>query len=116
MGAVLISQVVPHLITTVLGTSCWWPLICIQALFMIGWELLLCYVYYSSSVYGYIGCLAAAFGVVPLAYPCAPPLSASAALAADTAFQVASFTKIIQTTISIICLTVVDLLLSKELA
>merc|ERR1719171_911744 len=47
LQAVLISQVVPHLVTTVLGNSCWYPLICIQALFMLGWELLLCYIYYS---------------------------------------------------------------------
>merc|ERR1719409_1050378 len=116
LQAVLISQVVPHLVTTVLGTSCWWPRIAVQAIAMILWELLTCYVYYSSTTYGYIGCLTAAFGIVPLSYPCAPPMSASAALAADTAFQVASFTKIIQTTIAIVILTGVDLLLAKERA
>merc|ERR1712118_582424 len=116
LQAVLISQVVPHLICSVLGTACWYPVIIVQALFMIGWELLTCYIYYSSTQYGYIGCLTAAFGIVPLAYPCAPPVSAKAALAADTAFQVASFTKIIQTTIAIVILTGVDLLLAKERA
>jgi len=116
LQAVLISQVVPHLIYSVLGTACWYPVIIVQALFMIGWELLTCYIYYSSTQYGYIGCLTAAFGIVPLAYPCAPPVSAQAALAADTAFQVASFTKIIQTTIAIVILTSVDLLLAKERA
>merc|ERR1719217_17833 len=116
LQAVLISQVVPHLICSVLGTSCSYPRICVQALFMIGWELLTCYIYYSSTQYGYIGCLTAAFGIVPLSYPCAPAVSPQAALAADTAFQVASFTKIIQTTIAIVVLTCVDLLLAKELA
>jgi len=116
LQAVLISQVVPHLICSVLGTSCSYPRICVQALFMIGWELLTCYIYYSSTQYGYIGCLTAAFGIVPLTYPCAPAMSASAALATDTAFQVASFTKIIQTTIAIIILTSVDLVLAKERA
>merc|ERR1711988_366483 len=65
---------------------------------------------------GYIGCLTAAFGIVPLTYPCAAPMSASAALAADTAFQVASFTKIIQTTVAIIILTLVDLCLATDRA
>merc|ERR1712224_943244 len=46
----------------------------------------------------------------------APPVSTKAAIAADTAFQVASFTKIIQTTIAIVILTGVDLLLAKERA
>jgi hypothetical protein len=116
LQAVLISQVVPHLVTNILGTSCWWPRIFIQALAMIGWEMITCYVYYSSTAYGYIGCLTAAFGVPSLAYPCAAPVSASAALAADTAFQVASFTKIIQTTIAIIILTLVDLCLATDRA
>merc|ERR1719160_2180804 len=43
-------------------------------------------------------------------------MAASAALAADTAFSVASFTKIIQSTIAIIILTLVDLVLAKEKA
>merc|ERR1719163_70570 len=102
--------------TSLLGTACWYPVIAIQFVMIVLWELLTCYVYYSSTQYGYIGCLTAAFGIVPLAYPCAPPVSTSAALAADTAFQVASFTKIIQTTIAISVLTGVDLLLAKERA
>merc|ERR1719313_1735405 len=52
LQAVLISQVVPHLIVSVIGTSCWYPRIIIQALAMIGWEVLTCYIYYSSTQYG----------------------------------------------------------------
>merc|ERR1719408_512751 len=98
-GSLLLNKFSGAAIVKNLGRACWYPVIIVQALFMIGWELLTCYIYYSSTQYGYIGCLTAAFGIVPLAYPCAPAMSASAALAADTAFQVASFTKIIQTTI-----------------
>merc|ERR1719408_1193487 len=115
-GSLLLNKFSGAAIVKNLGRACWYPVIIVQALFMIGWELLTCYIYYSSTQYGYIGCLTAAFGIVPLAYPCAPPLSASAALAADTAFQVASFTKIIQTTIAIVILTAVDLVLAKERA
>lgn len=116
LQAVLISQVVPHLIVAVLGTSCNWVRIGVQALAMIGWELITCYVYYTSTTYGYIGCLTAAFGIPTIAYPCAAPLTGAAALAADTAFQVASFTKLVQTTMAIIILTSVDLVLATDRA
>jgi hypothetical protein len=116
LQAVLISQVVPHLITTVLGTSCWIPRIIVQGLVMIGWEIVTCYVYYSSATYGYIGCLIAAFGVPTLAYPCSAPLTGSAAILADQTFQVAAFTKLVQTTIAIIVLTCVDLCLATDRA
>jgi hypothetical protein len=116
LQATIISQVVPHLITKILGTSCYLPRICFQGAIIVGWEMLTCYIYYSSSAFGYIGCLIAAFGVPTLTYPCAATASASAALAADNVFQVASFTKIVNSTIAIIVLTLVDLALAQDRA
>lgn len=116
LQAVLIAQVVPHLVVRGLGTSCKWGRIGLQVLAIIGWELITCYVYYTSSTYGYIGCLTAAFGVPVLSYPCATPLVGSAATTADNLYQVASFTKLMQTTIAIIILTLVDLALASDRA
>lgn len=111
LQSVVLSAVVPHLITRIEGPSCDPAIACLKAFSVFAWETLMCYIYYSSATYGYIGCLCAAFALGTLIYPCQHETGAQAEVA-DVAFSFAQYTKILQTTIAVILMMIVDSILS----
>merc|ERR1719401_326000 len=76
------------------------------------WEWLMNYIYYSSPGYGYVGCLLGAFGLGTLVYPCQKHASASDQATAEDTYDLAQYTKILQTTIAVIIMLIVDMALS----
>jgi hypothetical protein len=115
LQAVCIGNITPHIIVRLFGTSCYNPRIVASVLAMAFWEIVTCYVYYSSPTYGYIGCLTAAFALSQLIYPCSD-LAGSAADAAEATFEQAVFAKLTQTTIAVLIMTFVDTILSRDRA
>lgn len=111
LQGVVLSAVVPHLIANIQGSSCDPAIVCLKLFSVFAWELLTNYIYMSSTSYGYIGCLCAAFALGTLIYPCQHETGAQA-LAAETAYDFAQYTKILQTTISVIIMMVIDSILS----
>lgn len=80
------------------------------------WETLTCYIYYSSPVYGYIGMLAAAFAMTNVVVPCSDYDDPAVQAAAEAAFAHTAFSKITETTVAVVMMTVVDLALAPERA
>jgi len=115
LQAVCIGNIAPHIIVHTFGTACYAPRIVASIIAMSVWEIVTCYVYYSSPTYGYIGCLTAAFALGQLIYPCSD-LSGSAADAAEATFEQAVFAKLTQTTMAVLIMTFVDTLLSRDRA
>lgn len=115
LQAVCIGNIAPHIIVRIFGTACYAPRIVGSVLAMALWEIVTCYVFYSSPTYGYIGCLTAAFALGQLIYPCSD-LTGSAADAAETAFETAVFAKLTQTTMAVLIMTCVDTVLSRDRA
>jgi hypothetical protein len=73
-------------------------------------EVLACYIFYDSPTFGYIGCLVAAFAVGVLAYPC------GASGTSEDAFDIAQFSKMTNTILGVIIMTLVDMVLASERA
>merc|ERR1719329_394752 len=71
----------------------------------------MCYIYYSSATYGYIGCLTAAFALGTLVYPCQHETGKEAD-AAEVAYAFGQYTKILQTTIAVLLMMICDSILS----
>jgi hypothetical protein len=115
LQAVCIGNIAPHIIVRIFGTACYGPRIVASVLAMAFWEVVTCYVYYSSPSYGYIGCLTAAFALSQLIYPCSD-LTGSAADAAEATFEQAVFAKLTQTTMAVLLMTCVDTVLSRDRA
>jgi len=113
MQAVTLGLVLPFIIVQAMGTSCGHARVALQYVMIFAWEMLTAYVYYASPSYGYIGCLLAATGVGTLIYPCSDVAPTPADLDIT---QMAGFTKICNTTIAVICMTVVDLWLASATA
>eukprot|EP00928_Gymnodinium_smaydae_P072978 TRINITY_DN56254_c0_g1_i1.p1 TRINITY_DN56254_c0_g1~~TRINITY_DN56254_c0_g1_i1.p1 ORF type:complete len:882 (+),score=135.34 TRINITY_DN56254_c0_g1_i1:109-2754(+) len=108
LQAVVIGAIVPHIIMQIIGHSCDGFFIGLQILCLFLFEFLTCYIYYSSKVYGYIGCLTAAFGLSILMTSCTVPV--------DVTYNSTAYTKITNTTIAVIAMTLVDMILSPERA
>eukprot|EP00746_Dinoflagellata_sp_MGD_P093361 gnl/MRDRNA2_/MRDRNA2_36933_c0_seq1.p1 gnl/MRDRNA2_/MRDRNA2_36933_c0~~gnl/MRDRNA2_/MRDRNA2_36933_c0_seq1.p1 ORF type:complete len:889 (-),score=159.65 gnl/MRDRNA2_/MRDRNA2_36933_c0_seq1:170-2836(-) len=115
LQAVCIGNIAPHIIVHTFGTACYAPRIVASIIAMAFWEVVTCYVYYSSPTYGYIGCLTAAFALSQLIYPCSD-LTGSAADAAEATFEQAVFAKLTQTTMAVLIMTFVDTVLSRDRA
>lgn len=116
LQAVTLAAILPHLIASSMGQSCSPLRIVTQCAAIVFYEVLTCYIYYSSATYGYVGCLIAALGVSNLIYPCTEHMSLEQMTAAETTFGVASFKKIVDTTLAVIVMTVVDLCLASSTA
>jgi len=111
LQAVVLAAIVPHVIARLQGTSCDPAIASLKAFSIFAFEVLTCYIYYSSATYGYIGCLTAAFALSTLIYPCTLESSAEAA-ASELTYSFAQYTKILQTTIACIVMMTVDSILS----
>jgi len=122
LQAVCVGSILPHIITRILGQSCGMSKIIPQGFAIMGWELLTNYVYYSSSTWGYVGCLTGAFGSTVLVFPCVgnktetAAEAAAEAAAAETGFQAASFEKMTETAIAAVVMTLVDMALMSQRA
>jgi len=116
LQAVTLAAILPHLIASAMGQSCSPVRIVVQCAAIVLYEVITCYIYYSSATYGYVGCLIAALGVSNLIYPCHENMSVKQMRDAETDFGVASFKKIVDTTLAVIVMTVVDLLLASSTA
>jgi hypothetical protein len=111
LQAVVLSAVIPFLIKKFVKESCDPFMVCIKGFAIFAWELLTCYIYYSSASLGYIGCLLAAFASATLVYPCVNRESAALADAATEAFETAQYQKIWQTTVAVLIMLLVDRIL-----
>lgn len=117
LQAVTLAAILPHLIASMMGQSCSPGRIAVQCAAIVLYEVITCYIYYSSATYGYVGCLIAALGVSNLVYPCNEGHMSPEQMAdAETQFGVASFKKIVDTTLAVIVMTVVDLCLASSTA
>jgi hypothetical protein len=116
LQAVTLAAILPHLIASMMGQSCSPPRILMQCVAIVLYEVITCYIYYSSATYGYVGCLIAALGVSNLIYPCKEHTSLEEMQEMETTFGVASFKKIVDTTLAVIVMTVVDLAMASSTA
>jgi len=116
LQGVVVGNIVPHLFLRVIGSSCHPFRISLQGAFIVFWETLTCYIYYSSPVYGYIGMLAAAFAMTNVVVPCSDYDDPAVQAAAEAAFAHTAFSKITETTVAVVMMTVVDLALAPERA
>jgi hypothetical protein len=117
--AVVIGALVPHILTQLLGATCggfpyYRSMAKIVVFFL--YEVLACYIYYSSKQFGYIGCLVAAFSCGVLCYPCAAPVDAKTTAENENTAEIAAFAKMSATILGVIIMTVVDLCLASERA
>jgi len=112
LQAVVLSAVVPHLIMRIQTYSCDPAVTCLKAFSIFVWETLTMYIYYGSASYGYIGLSCGAFALGTLVYPCQLPETGAQAAAEETAYSFLQYTKILQTTISVIIMMSVDSILS----
>jgi hypothetical protein len=112
--AVVIGALVPHIITQVIGSHAIWYVTVGKVCAYYAFEALACYIYYSSANFGYVGCLVAAFACSVLVYP---SLSLSQGDSGDSdAYKRSIFTKMTNTILGVLIMTVVDLCLSSEKA
>jgi len=116
LQGVVVGNIVPHLFLRIIGSSCNPIRISVQGAFIVLWETLTCYIYYSSPVYGYIGMLAAAFAMSNVVVPCSDYDDPVAAAAAEAAFSNTAVSKITETTIAVVVMTIVDMAMAPESA
>lgn len=116
LQAVCIGSILPHIITRVLGQSCGLYKLVFQGVSIVLWETLTNYVYYSSPTWGYVGCLAGAFGSTVLVFPCVQHETLAEATAAEHTFQAAAFEKMTETAIAAVVMTLVDMMLMSQRA
>jgi len=110
--AVVIGAVVPHILYMLMGTACSPHLIVVRMVVLFLFETVCIYIAGASSSFGYIGCLAGAFALTSLIYPC----GATPTAADEQTYGVASFVRMTQTTIGVLIMTVIDMALSSARA
>lgn len=108
---VVIGHTVPHAMKRVLGMSCEFDRVGMTGASLFMWQALTSYVYFHSPSFGYVGCLAAAFGPIYLIYACGDEDAAEQA-----AFEASEIQKIRETIFAVTITTVVDNALMCERA
>lgn len=116
LQSVVVGTIMPHLVSNLLGLSCYGPRIALQALVIFAWEHLCIYIYFSSPAFGGLACLTAAFSLSNIIYPCVPHAKQSVMDAQAAAFETAMMTKIVDTTLGILIMTAVDMCLAPKRA
>jgi len=109
---VVIGNIVPHILQQMMGQSCNPVRISLQGLALFSWVFMTFTIYMTSPEYGYITCLAAAFGGMGLTYPCDDNETSSG----EIPFAINAYKTIVQTTIGAIILLIVDMFLSPARA
>lgn len=115
LQGVVLGNILPHILMQMTGSDCWAPRIIVQGALLVAYMLLTNYIYYASATMGFIGGLAAAFGGPILVFTCSNQ-DAAAVAAAEQAFQIGSYKKILQCTTCCLVLVIVDLFLASERA
>jgi hypothetical protein len=109
MQAVTLAAILPRIFVNALGPDCTWNHILFQVVGVFCYEGFSCYMYFSSSANSYFGLLLAGLGFSALIYPCSG--------AEDYhRFGVQTFQKILNTTLAVVIITLVDLCLSVHTA
>jgi len=117
LQGVVVGNVIPHIVVQLFGTFCSTRTTVIRMVSLVLWEIFANYIYYGSQAYGYIGCLAAAFGASVLVTPCSIWSTTKREDAAfEASFQHSAFQKIHETAIATIVMTLVDSVLAPKRA
>jgi hypothetical protein len=105
LQAVMLAAIIPRIFVTSLGQDCSLFHVLAQIAGVFLYEGFSCYIYFSSKFNSSFGVLLAGLGLPAFIYPCNGREE-------PTRFGVHTFQKILNTTLAVICMTLVDLILT----